>query len=91
MTKEPIKFQATKASELPLNGRQLDLLALVGDAGEAGAIVYGRGPTETVHALQARQLVECIVGGAVQVIVLGKIERRSLWRLTAKGKASLGA
>jgi len=82
-----VKFQATKPSELPLNGKQLDLLALVGDAGPDGAIVYGKGPDATIYALERRGLVE--QRSSVWVIVMGKLERRALWILSLKGKDAL--
>jgi hypothetical protein len=83
-----VKFQATKPSELPLNGKQLDLLALVGDAGPDGAIVYCKGPDATIHALANRGLVEH--AGKVTVVVMGQLEDRFLWKLSAKGKTILG-
>ena len=88
MSKEQVPFKPVKASEMPLNGKQLDLLAMIGDMGREGAVVYGRGPTETVAALAARGLVE--KASFVQVIVMGKNEGRALWRVTEKGKVALG-
>jgi hypothetical protein len=87
MSKEQVTFKPVKASEMPLNGKQLDLLALVSDAGESGCLVYGRGPTETIDALAARGLV--VSSDMVQVIVMGKLENRTLWTITEKGKLLL--
>lgn len=88
MKPKQVKFQVAKDSDIPLNAKQMDMLALLGDAGPDGAVVYGRGPTETVKALKARELVA--TNGIVLVVVMGKLEDRPLWCLTAKGAASLG-
>jgi hypothetical protein len=88
MKPKQVDFKAAKASDIPLNGKQLDLLVLICDVGGGGAIVYGRGPTETVEALKARGLVVALA--SVPVIVLGKIEHRPKWGITEKGKLLVG-
>jgi hypothetical protein len=88
MKPKQVDFKAAKASDIPLNGKQLDLLALIGDAGSDGALVHGRGPTETVAAL----LTRCLVtpkDGSVAVVIMGRLEYRKLYVLTAKGQGML--
>jgi len=87
--KKQVSFQAVKPEDIPLNGKQLDMLVLLADAGQDGALVYGRGPTETVDALEARGLV-CVHCLAL-VVVMGKLEDRKVWCLTEKGKATIGS
>lgn len=90
MSKEQVPFKSIKASEMPLNGKQLDLLALVSDAGESGCLVHGRGPTETVAALLNRCLVQPKPGAAmIAAVIMGKLEYRKLYVLTEKGKLLL--
>lgn len=94
MTKElqklfQVGFRKAKAEDIPLNGKQLDLLALLSDAGPDGAVVYGKGPSTTVDALEARGLV--CVHCLAMVVVMGKLEERKVWCVTEKGKASLGS
>lgn len=83
-----VQFRKASSSDIPLNGKQLDMLALLLDAGPEGAAVYGRGPTETVEALFSRGLAtrRCLVN----VIVMGKLEPKALWILTDKGRLLLG-
>jgi hypothetical protein len=88
MKPKQVDFKAAKASDIPLNGKQLDMLVLIADAGADGALVYGRGPTETVAAL----LTRCLVtpkDGSVAVVIMGRLEYRKLYVLTAKGQGML--
>jgi hypothetical protein len=89
MKPKQVSFKVAKDSDIPLNGKQLDLLALIGDAGADGALVYGRGPTETVEALAVRGLV--LPRFHVQVVIMGKLEKRTQWILSGTGKAQLGS
>lgn len=73
---------------MTLNSKQRELLALIAkasDSGErSGAVVYGRGYTETVAALERRGLVQK-VGAMILVASMGKLETRHRWMLTDLG------
>ena len=71
-----------------LNGKQQRLLTLLCRAGSEGALVYGRGPTETVRALKDRGLVAAVWRRSV--IQMDVLETREQWVLTPQGKAALG-
>lgn len=73
-----------------LNAGQRSLLRLIGDSGNEGCLIYGRGPNETATALERRGLVRK-TGDRVDVIVMGKLETKHKWRITAPGEFARAA
>lgn len=73
-----------------LNSGQRSLLRLIGDSGNDGCLIYGRGPTETANALARRGLVR-LTGDRVDVVSMGKLETRHKWRVTAAGELALAS
>lgn len=71
-----------------LNNTQRALLRLIYDSGNEGCLIYGRGPNATAQALLARGLVR-ETEDRVDVVIMGKLETKRLWRVTAAGEVAV--
>lgn len=69
----------------PLNAKQVELLTLLWEAGEA--IVYGRAYAATADALLARGLI--LKSGGQAVVSMGKVEGRPKFMVTDAGALAL--